>query len=240
MGIRRIVLVVLDGFRPETIDHCDLSTFRRLASGGAGTLRAEPVLPSVNTPVLFRDVAARVTSELGAAGTRFVGQDSRSILRAAQRTLSMQRRGLILMHWPDAERAGNDHGCASPQYHDAVRTLDASLGILAAHLEVPRDAGTLLIVVSDHGGGATSDQAIRGFLDRREFLVFAGGAVAPAPLPKTVSILDVAPTIFWALGMTGSEPAGIPLRRIFRSFREPPFIGGSQIPSITSETATVG
>lgn len=144
------------------------------------------------------------------------------------------------MHWPDAERAGNDNGCASDQYHDSARSLDKSLGILAAHLEVPRDAGTLLIAVSDHGRAATSDQPIRGFLDRREFLVFVGGAVAPAPLQKTVSILDVAPTILWALGITGSDPAGMPLRRIFRSFREPSFVGGSQVRSIIGDSVKAG
>jgi hypothetical protein len=206
-SIRRIVLVTLDGFAPEWIDQYGLTNIQRLAYGGAWTTRAEPVLPSVSLRMLFQDVAERVTGETGAPGTRFVGRDSQTVLRTAEATLSFQRRGLIVMHWPDAERTVNESGFASNQVHQAARQLDESLRVLAAHTEVSRDPGTVLIVVSDHAKTGM-DHPLLAKRDHRELLVVAGAPVIQSPLPKTVSVLDVAPTVLWALGIGGAGVAG--------------------------------
>jgi predicted AlkP superfamily pyrophosphatase or phosphodiesterase len=217
IGVRRIVLVVLDGFRPETLADNRLSHIDQLASNGAATRCAGFGLGMGRAP-RFRDGLERLTVELGIAGTRFVGRDSEFCLYVAQATLVMQRRGLILMHWPDAERAANDYGYGSGRYRAAAKEIDDALASLAAQILIPRDPSTLLVVASDHVR-AMDDQPLHAVSNERELLLIAGGAVVNAPLPETVSILDVAPTIRWVLGIGDGATPGV-LHQAFRPHRE--------------------
>lgn len=272
IGIRRVILVVLDGLRPDAIEHYGLPNLKRLSAGGAWTRQARTVAPSVTAaamaslltgvgpgrhgirsdrfhiprasttlspvprvlaashyptaaflaeiPVVFKGIAGGIANQLGIVDTRFIGQDSGSILRAARHTLSLQRRGLIIIHWPDADRAGHEHGWMSGPYEAAARSMDAALGLLTALTEVPRDPGTLLIALSDHGGGGATpkDHDSDHPLDRGIFITIAGGNVKPGPLAEPTSILDVPPTILWSLGV--APPAnydGAPLVAAFRT-----------------------
>lgn len=276
VGIRRVVVVVLDGLRPDAIEGCGLHNLQRLSAGGAWTRQARTVAPSVTAaamaslltgvspgrhgvrsdrfhipraatslspvprvlatshyptaaflaeiPTVFRGIAGRIANQLGIVDARFIGQDAATIVRSARHALSVQRRGLIVMHWPDADRAGHDHGWMSQPYESAARAMDSALGVLAALTEVPRDAGTLLVALSDHGGGGTTanDHDSDHPLDRTIFITMAGGSIKPGPLPEPTSLLDVPPTILWSLGIT--PPAsydGVPLVAAFRTEPEP-------------------
>jgi predicted AlkP superfamily pyrophosphatase or phosphodiesterase len=170
-------------------------------------------------PLLFRGIAARIAAQLGVADAKLCGVDAPTILQAARHTLTAQRRGLIVMHWPDADRAGHAHGWMSDAYGDAAQRIDSTLGLLMALTEIPRDRGTLLITVSDHGGGGMdprnhdSDHP----LDRQILLMLNGGSVQPAILPDGASILDVPATVLWALGIAApADYAGRPLVGGFR------------------------
>jgi arylsulfatase A-like enzyme len=128
------------------------------------------------------------------------------------------------MHWPDADRAGHANGWMSGEYEAAARKMDGALGLLTALTEVPRDPGTLLIALSDHGGGGATqnDHDSDHPLDRTIFITIAGGNVRPGPLPDPTSILDVPATILWSLGV--APPAnydGAPLVAAFRHEPEP-------------------
>lgn len=253
-AIRRVIIVVLDGLRPDAIDAFDLVHTRRLMQSGASSHRATTVAPSVTTaamtslfsgvsprvhgvesdrlfipknastlvavpellarggypssafmaevPAIFRGFAARIGRRLGFGTLRLSGKTAPEILLAARTTLRVQRRGLVVMHWPDADRAGHTHGWMSAPYADGCRRMDGSLGMLAAITEIESDPHSLLIALADHGGGGvvSNDHESDHPLDRTIPLLIAGGAVAQGTLDGA-SLLDVPATVLWALGL---------------------------------------
>lgn len=263
--VRRVVLVVLDGLRPDAISTFGLSNIASLMKAGASTVEGRTVAPSVTAcamaslltgaaperhglqsdrfhiprprgsidplprvlsrhsmpssafmsamPFMFNGIAHRIASHLGLTQSRFIGKGCHEILSASRGTLSEQKRGLILMHWPDGDRAGHDSGWMSPAYADAARRMDSALGGLVSEVGLD-DPSTLLIALADHGGGGAradhhdSDHA----LDRTIPIVLAGGGVRPGVIDGGASILDVPATILWALGLPRPESfAGFPI-----------------------------
>lgn len=79
--VRRTILVVLDGLRPDAISEFGLENVTRLAQNGAATFEGTTVNPSVTA-------AAMASLLTGAEPTR--------------------QSGLIVLHWVDADRAGDD------------------------------------------------------------------------------------------------------------------------------------
>jgi len=256
--VRRVVLVVLDGLRPDAIPRFDLANVTALARGGASTMLGRTVSPSVTAcamaslltgatphrhglesdrfhlprsrgtldplprllaarglptsaflramPMLFATVAQRIAAHVGVHRARFRGEDCLAILEAARPTLFEQNTGLILMHWPDADKAGHAHGWMSTGYAEAARKFDAAMGELMQIIDLA-DPSTLLIALADHGGGGAvpdhhnSDHP----LDRTIPIILAGGAVRPGSIPPGASLLDVPATICWALGLPQPE-----------------------------------
>lgn len=177
-----------------------------------------------SVPPLFRGVAARIAAQLGISESRFTGEDAPAILQSARHALASQRRGLILLHWPDGDRAGHEHGWMSDAYGVAAVRMDTTLCLLMALAEIPRDRGTLLVVLSDHGGGGVDprDHDSEHPLDRRILISMIGGGVQPGVLADGASILDVPPTILWALGVPApTDYAGSPLHSAFSRQPEP-------------------
>ena len=255
LGVRRVIVVVLDGLRPDAISRFNLQHIERLSRGGAHTHCGITVSPSVTAaamtslftgvtptvhgvesdrfhvpsprraltpitelladaglpssaflaeiPFIFRGLARRFARTAGVGLVQFAGHSSAEILLAARSALTRQRRGLILFHWPDADRAGHEHGWMSAEYGDAARCLDASLGLLAAIAEIGRDPGTLLVALADHGGGGmvANDHNSPHPLDRTIPIVLAGSAVASGELAPFSSLIDVPATVLWALGV---------------------------------------
>lgn len=268
--IRRVILVVLDGLRPDAIDAFGLEHLQRLMAHGAWTRRATTVTPSVTAaamgslvsgappqvhglrgdrfhfpvpsgrvdplprvlqdhglmtsawvrelPLLFRPLGGRIARMAGVADARFAGQDAPGILLGARGALRSQRNGLLLFHWPDADRAGHAHGWMSAEYGEAARRLDASLGLLAALAELHDDPSSVLIALADHGGGGAraNDHDSDHPLDRTIPIVLAGGAVVPGELAPMASLLDVPATVCWALGVP--VPASYPGRPLTEAF----------------------
>jgi hypothetical protein len=153
-------------------------------------------------PLVFRGLGKRVARFLGVGVSSFSGRSCREILFAAWEQLLVQERGLILLHWPDADLAGHEHGWMSDEYARAAHRLDQALGLLAAIADVERDPGTLLIALADHGGGGVEprDHDSDHPLNRTIPLLLAGGAVCGEELDEP-SLLDVPATVLWALGV---------------------------------------
>jgi arylsulfatase A-like enzyme len=260
--LERVVVVVLDGLRPDAVDAFQLDNLRALSSRGAFTATATTVSPSVTAaamaslftgvppmhhglssdrfhiprprvaldplpalvaraglpvssfvrtvPLVFRPFARACASKLGIRSPVFVGDTAPQILDAARETLRTQRHGLIVVHWPDVDAAGHDHGWMSNEYGVACRVLDAALGDLVSAECVLDDPDTLLIALADHGGGGVSPRNHEEDhqLNLRIPLLLVGGRVVPGALRGDVSILDVAPTVAWALGI--DAPVGWP------------------------------
>lgn len=158
-------------------------------------------------PRLYRGVATRIVRQLGAGDARFVGHNAPEILLAARNTLATQRRGLVLIHWPDADMAGHEHGWMSGPYAEAARRLDATLGLLAGLIEIERDPYTLLIALADHGGGGVDprDHDSDHPIDRTVPIVAVGGGVAAGASLGAAHLLDVPATVLAVLGVPQPE-----------------------------------
>lgn len=264
-SIRRAVLVVLDGLRPDAIPRFDLHHVSRLAHEGASTMLGRTVSPSVTAcamaslltgasperhglqserfhiplprgelhplprvladhalptsaflaamPTLFSGIAHRIAVHLGIQQAHFRGKSCDEIVANAQRALREQRRGLIVVHLPDADRAGHEHGWMSEGYARAARRMDTAMGSLLTALDLS-DPATLVVALADHGGGgAVPDHHNSEHpLDRTIPLILAGGSVKRGDLAPGSSLLDVPATICWALGVPRPESyAGAPL-----------------------------
>lgn len=264
--VRRVVLVVLDGLRPDAIPRYGLKHLSALARSGASTMFARTVTPSVTAcamaslitgaaperhglqsdrfhiprprgtldplprvlarhampfsaflahmPFPFSGIAHRIAAHAGVSHARFSGETCDDILAAAQSTLREQRRGLVLLHWPDGDRAGHASGWMSGPYEDAAHRMDGALGALVREVGLD-DPATLLIAMADHGGGGArpDHHDSEHPLDRTIPIILAGGSVRPGDIAPGASLLDVPPTICWALGIPQPRSfAGFPLR----------------------------
>jgi len=252
-AIRRVIIVVLDGLRPDAIDAFDLSNIRALTLIGASTMSARTVSPSCTwpamtslisgvapethgilrdsphvprpktsleslpallapagysssvfmraLPALYRGTARLITRRLGFAEACFGGTTAEEVTMAASKSLRGQERGLIVMHWADADEAGERCGWMTPEYGDGCRQLDSAVGLLMK-LASPSDPHTLIIALADHGGGGVTvnDHCEEHPLNWTIPLILAGGSVRHTTLEEA-HLLDVPATTAWALGV---------------------------------------
>lgn len=279
-GIHRVILVVLDGLRPDAITALPLPVIGAVAAAGAHTLAATTVQPPLTAaalaslftgvapsvhgirserglvprpgqrlsllpqllhdhgyrtfgfmaalPIGFRTVGTRIAASLGATVT-FAGHRAADILEAALPTLERIERGLVFMHWPDADAAGHAHGWMSQEYRRAARQLDAAYERLIDATGVLHDPGTVVIALADHGGGgvARRDHHSDHPLDTSIPIMIAGGQVACTTLPAGATLLDVTATVPWVLGIQPPRSwVGRPFCEAFAPTRD---MGGPQI-----------
>ena len=254
-AIRRVIIVVLDGLRPDAIDAFDLSNIRAMALSGASTMSARTVSPSCTWPAmtsllsglppethgilrdslhvprpktqleplpallsqaglhsavflralprLYRGTARLIARGLGFAEARFAGATAEEVTMAASKNLRTQERGLIVMHWADADQAGESHGWMTQEYGDACRRLDSAVGQLINVTSCSSDPHTLVIALADHGGGGVTlnDHCEEHHLNWTIPLILAGGSVRNMTLEEA-HLLDVPATAAWVLGVT--------------------------------------
>ena len=254
-AIRRVIVVVLDGLRPDAIDAFDLSNIRAMALSGASTMSARTVSPSCTWPAmtsllsglppdthgilsdslhvprpktsleplpallatagyhsavfmralprLYRGTARLIAKGLGFAEARFAGTTAEEVTMAASKNLRGQERGLIVMHWADADQAGESHGWMTEEYGDACRQLDSAFGMLMKLTSCNCDPHTLVIALADHGGGGVTvnDHCEEHHLNWTIPLILAGGSVRQTSLDEA-HLLDVPATAAWVLGVT--------------------------------------
>ena len=253
-AIRRVIIVVLDGLRPDAIDAFDLSTIRAMALNGASTMCARTVSPSCTwpamtsllsgmspethgilrdslhvprpktplqplpalvsragyhsatfvraLPALYRGTARLIAKRLGFAEAHFAGATAEEVTMAASTNLRSQERGLIVMHWADADQAGESCGWMTPEYGDACRRLDSALGLVTKLTSCSSDPHTLVIALADHGGGGVTlnDHCEEHPLNWTIPLILSGGSVRNTTLEEA-HLLDVPATAAWALGV---------------------------------------
>jgi hypothetical protein len=258
-AIRRVIIVVLDGLRPDAIEAFDLSNIRGMTLDGASTMSARTVSPSCTwpamtsllsgmapethgilsdslhvprpkttleplpallsragdhsavfmraLPALYRGTARLIAKGLGFAEARFAGTTAEEVTMAASKNLRSQERGLIVIHWADADQAGESHGWMTPEYGDACRRLDSAVGLLMKLTACTSDPHTLVIALADHGGGGVTlnDHCEEHPLNWTIPLILAGGSVRHTRLEEA-HLLDVPATAAWVLGLT--RPAG--------------------------------
>jgi|tagenome__1003787_1003787.scaffolds.fasta_scaffold20839641_2 arylsulfatase A-like enzyme len=253
--ITRVIIVVLDGLRPDAIDTFGLSNIRAMAQSGASTMCARTVSPSCTwpamtsllsglppethgilrdsphvprpktaleplpallsragyptavfmraLPALYRGTARLIARGLGFAEARFVGTTATEITMAASKNLRSQERGLIVLHWADADEAGESHGWMTREYGEGCQRLDSALGLLMKLTSCSSDPHTLVIALADHGGGGVTfnDHCEEHHLNWTIPLILGGGSVRHTVLDEA-HLLDVPATAAWVLGVT--------------------------------------
>ena len=254
-AILRVIIVVLDGLRPDAIEAFDLSNIRAMAKSGASTMSARTVSPSCTwpamtsllsgmspethgilrdtphvprpktalaplpallsasgyhsavfmraLPALYRGTARLIARGLGFAEARFAGTTAEEVTMAASKNLRGQERGLIVLHWADADQAGESRGWMTPEYGEACRRLDSAFGLLMKVTSCGNDPHTLVIALADHGGGGVTfnDHSEEHPLNWTIPLILGGGSVRQTRLEEA-HLLDVPATAAWALGVT--------------------------------------
>ena len=254
-AIRRVIIVVLDGLRPDAIDAFELSNIRAMALSGASTMSARTVSPSCTwpamtsllsgmppethgilrdsphvprpktpleplpallsragqhsavfvraLPALYRGTARLIAKGLGFAEARFAGTAAEEVTMAASKNLRTQERGLVVLHWADADQAGESRGWMTHEYGDACRRLDSALGLLMKLTSCNSDPHTLVIALADHGGGGVTvnDHSEEHPLNWTIPLILAGGSIRHTTLEEA-HLLDVPATTAWLLGVT--------------------------------------
>ena len=139
------------------------------------------------------------------------------VIDEAGAALADAENDLVFIHLPDPDLAGHRFGFTSPEYGAAVLAVDAALErVRASVAAVP---GTVLMVTSDHGGGGAWGPYQHGSAAAADVevpLLVWGARVAPGTLAPA-TLLDVAPTVLWALGM--SPPASYEGRPLLEGFR---------------------
>jgi predicted AlkP superfamily pyrophosphatase or phosphodiesterase len=167
---------------------------RELARGGVPSeIVASELLPAE------RAVLWALTKAAGLARYRSAGLRARDVARAALTAALARAPRLVLVYLNDCDQAGHLHGWMSPQYRAAAVEVDAAVGVLAATAE-----HSLLIVLSDHGGGGvtTHDHAEPHPINDHIPLVLAGPDVTRQhELARPLSILDLPPTLLWWFGL---------------------------------------
>lgn len=168
-------------------------------------------------PWLIRPLAKRIVAALGLTTAQFASANAHSLLAAALPALRSQRDGFIIVHWPDCDAIGHRTGWMSTAYLAAVARMDHALGALRRELATTRH-DTLLIALADHGGGGRvpTHHDSPHPLDCTIPIFFDGAGVHPQELPDGLTILDVPPTVLWALGLPiPARYAGTPVREAF-------------------------
>lgn len=242
-----VVVISMDGLRPDAISAEHAPALSRLISEGASSLVAETAMPSLTLPahtsmltglvpprhgITWNDddttisrplTAVTVFDRLANAGVRtamFAGKGKLRALTVSgaptylsappgnggwiaaqvaeelrsylQSTAQLPQ--LIVVHLPDADYAGHEHGWMTSGYLDGVRKADLAFGKIWNMLREKLGSNLIVIVTADHGGierahGDGSQQSMR-----IPFLVWGRG-VRNAVLTESIRAVDIAPTV---------------------------------------------
>jgi len=148
-----------------------------------------------------------------------VSGGSESVVDAALPLLDAEGPEMLFVHLPDVDLAGHEHGWSSAEYRTAVAANDTQLARLADAL--PDDA--LLVVVAAHGGGGSLGDFQHGSTEDADIripIILHGAGVAPGSVLPEAGLLDIAPTLGWALGWASpSRWTGTPLLDAFGGTR---------------------
>lgn len=182
--------------------------FRRARDRG----RAAAAFMSGEGPLEGFDVALGCKLAFGLDSLTLVPADGMAVADSAAALLEAAGTDLVFLHLPDPDLAGHRYGWSSPEYRRAVLRADSAVERIVARVAGGDDPGArdsvLVVVASDHGGGGAYGDRLHGSSapeDVRIPVVLWGAGAIPGRSLGPASILDVAPTVLWALGI---EPPG--------------------------------
>jgi len=255
---QHVVLIAVDGLRPEALTPETMPVLSNLAAHGAVTHTAQTIVPSISLPCftsLFYSVPPErhgtvtntwnpmvepfpgimdLVKKAGKSAASFYswnplrdmsGPDAvftllyrhyndpekeateKLLAEAAAETLEKDRPTFTFIYIEITDLIGHLHGWMSAPYLQSARRADDAIQLLVERLRAANQLGdTLLAVTADHGGhdhthgSPTFEDTLPS--DLTIPLVFYGPGVLPgSQMADPVSILDIAPTLAWRLGL---------------------------------------
>jgi hypothetical protein len=182
-------------------------------NAGRAGLKAHAFL-SVVGPLARFEEALQCKLAFGLDSLTLVEPDANLVAGAALATIRDPAVELVFVHVPDPDLAGHEHGWGSAEYGHAVMRADSALARVVQEV----DEETLLMVVSDHGGGGAYGSHLHGSdadVDVLIPMILWGSRVTSADL-GSASILDIPATALWALGLRA--PAHYQGRALLQAF----------------------
>lgn len=295
--VDRVILISVDGLRPDAIDAAGAATIRSLIERGAYCARAQTIRPSITLPshtsmltgldyrrhgigwntyrsgYIVHPTVFSVASQVGKRSAMLfskekfhflanpncvswiygpptpakvpAGEDdcdveelkrtlkrdgapgpaprgdpsttAETIGRAFAKAWPVQQWPLTFIHFREADEAGHRLGWMSPDYIQAVKSIDQALGTIVAAIE--KSGGfdrTALILSADHGG---TDRGHYRWTDPDKaenvtipWICVAPGVRAGLKIERIVRTFDTAPTALAFLGV--GAPEGIDGRAV--------------------------
>ena len=153
----------------------------------------------------FRD-ALQCRQAFGLDSLALVESSGSAVAAAAAAVLGGTSVDLVFLHIPDPDVAGHEHGWSSEEYGAAVLRADSAV-VSIVEEESIAGRSTLFVITSPHGGGGAYGDYLSGSDSPEDVevpVILWGPHVTPTTL-EDVSLLDLAPTILWALGMDAPQ-----------------------------------
>lgn len=111
--------------------------------------------------------------------------------------------GLMLVHFPNVDGAGHRFGWDTPEYLEALKVADNSLGLIRKAIEEAGIAGdSLLIVTADHGGSGKTHGSGRPAHRNIPWILWGKNVKSGVTLTFPISTMDTPATALWALGVS--------------------------------------
>jgi arylsulfatase A-like enzyme len=221
---RHVIVVSIDGLRPDAIEEYGATTLQRLMREGSYTLSARTIHPSKTLPshtsmltslppeqhgVLWNNVATADADSVElpnvysqAPGGLFGRWSSERTVSDVGRYLESARPNLLFVHLTDPDAAGHRAGWMTDAYGRAVLAADSAVDRLIALAEHAYGKGNFsLIVTADHGGHGTN----HGSDDPRDvtipWIAWGKGVKHAGAMESAVQTMDTAATVLWLLAV---------------------------------------
>jgi arylsulfatase A-like enzyme len=124
----------------------------------------------------------------------------------------------LVVHLPEAGRAGSTHGWNSKAYRQALKTVD---GAMSSVLDIYREMGLLgqtTVFVTALSGAGDIKPGVNGNLPHVPWIAWGADIKAGHAIGRPVSILDTGATVLRTLGLeTYTEWESKPVEEIFTS-----------------------
>ncbi len=225
--ISRVLIVSVDGLRPDLVLRAKAPVLRGLLDRGTYTLWATTTPSSVTLPSHTSMLTGVPPSVHGIDWNEtlpFVPNESvRSDAAVADTAVALIKRHapeVLFVHFPDVDAAGHRSGWGSPEQITTIAATDKQLRRL---LEALRRRtlldSTVVLVSSDHGGAGKTHGPDDARSRRIPWIVKGPGIRVDYDLTRNdalnVRTEDTFATVCWLLGIDVPEPVeGRPIREI--------------------------
>ena len=227
---RRVLILSIDGFRPDAIPLAPMPFLTSLLSQSAYSLKAQTVYPSVtliaHTSMLSGECPDKhkvdwndYIPEKGYAQVtdifRYINDRDLVITDDLIQNFPADFR-LMFVHFPTPDGMGHEYGWLSPQQLSVLYRADQAIEKLVTELN---NRGlmseTLFIITADHGGHDTTHGSSMPEDMTIPWIAFGAG-IQPAELTSPVNTVDTAATAAFALGLPIPEEwDGVPVYEAF-------------------------